>query len=171
MWTKYSYNDVVVYTQGRILRRNYSVQTKKRICFCCFISSIQRWMALYVHTTMSDPMQHATPHSSSPTTSSKVLPWSSLSPDFNPNKHTWNELERRARGRVNAPGNVHELFQVLKLEWVVIPTHVSYNLIQSIPERCWAVIDSRGGHTPYFCACRSVSNYRVIELFPGREEC
>ena len=45
-----------------------------------------------------------------------------MSSDLNPNKHTWNELERRARGRVNAPANVRELFPALKQEWVAIPS-------------------------------------------------
>ena len=92
-------------------------------------------------------MQYATPHSSSPTTTSKILPWPSMSPDLNPNKHTWNELERHVRGREDAPGNVHELFQTLKQEWVAFLAQVIYSLIQFIPLRCWADTDSRG-HTP-----------------------
>ena len=105
-------------------------------------------MALYFNTTMSD-RPHAAPHSSSPTTTSKILAWPSLCPYSNPNKHTCNKLERRVRGRENASANVRELFQELKQEWEVIPAQVIYNLIQSMPERCWAVIDSGGGHVPY----------------------
>ena len=52
-----------------------------------------------------------------------------MSPDLNPNKHAWNELERHVQGRVNTPENVHELFQVLKQEWVAIPVQVIHNLI------------------------------------------
>ena len=37
--------------------------------FHCLISDIKRCMALYFKTTTLDPIQHATPHSSSPTTS------------------------------------------------------------------------------------------------------
>ena len=47
--------------------------------FCCFISRIKRCMELYFHMTAPDPMQYATPHSSSSTTRSKILPWPSLS--------------------------------------------------------------------------------------------
>ena len=36
---------------------------------------------------------------------------------------------RRARGRANTPANVHELFQALKQEWVVIQVQVIYNVI------------------------------------------
>ena len=70
-----------------------------------------------------------------------------MSPDLNPNKHTWNELERHVWGREDAPGNVHELFQTLKQEWVAFLAQVIYSLIQFIPLRCWAETDSRG-HTP-----------------------
>ena len=101
------------------------------------------------------PMQHAASHSSSPTATSKILPWLSMSPDLTPNKHTWNELERRVRGRVNAPANVRQLFQALKQESLAIPAQVIYNLIQSVPERCWTVIGSREGHTPFWCACKN----------------
>ena len=42
---------------------------------------------------------------------------------------------------MNAPANACELFQALKQEWTAIPAQVIYNLIQSVPERCRAVID------------------------------
>ena len=106
-------------------------------------------MALYFNTTMQDPMQYATAQNSLPTTTSTILPWPSMSPDCNPNKQTWNELERLVRGRLNTPANVCELSQVLKKGWVAILAQVIHNLIQPMPERCWAVIDSPGGH-PHF---------------------
>ena len=58
-----------------------------------------------------------------------------MSPDLNPNKHTWSDLERRVPVRAGAHANVRELSQALKQEWVVIPVQVIYNLIQSMPER------------------------------------
>ena len=57
-----------------------------------------------------------------------------MSSDLNTNKHTWNELERRVRGRVNALVDVHELFQALKPRWVAIPVQVIHNLIQFTPK-------------------------------------
>ena len=56
-------------------------------------------------------------------------------PRLNPNKHSWNELERRVRGRVNAPANMRELFQAIKQEWVANPAQAIYNLVQPMPER------------------------------------
>ena len=58
------------------------VHKKKHVCFCCFILLIKRCMVLYFNMTMPDPMQYATPHSSLPTTTSKVLSWPSLIPDL-----------------------------------------------------------------------------------------
>ena len=54
----------------------------------------------------------------------KILSRAFMSPDLNLNKHTWNELERRVRGRMKDPANVHELFQALKQGWLVIPVQV-----------------------------------------------
>ena len=39
--------------------------------FCCLTLGINRCMALYFNTTTPKPLQHATPHCSSPTTSSR----------------------------------------------------------------------------------------------------
>ena len=50
---------------------------------------------------------------------------------------------------MNAPADVRELFQAIQQEWVAIKEQVIYNLIQSIPERCCAVTEIRGGHTSY----------------------
>ena len=68
------------------------------------------------------------------------LPCAQISLD--PVEYTWDELDRRVWGRVNTPVNVLELFQALQQEWVAIPVQVIHNLIQSMPKRCWAVIDS-----------------------------
>ena len=60
--------------------RIYSV---KKVLFFCLISLIKRCIALYFNTTVPDLMQHATPHGSSPTITSRINPWPSMSPDFN----------------------------------------------------------------------------------------
>ena len=100
----------------------------------------------------------------------QIYPWPPLSPDFNPNKLSMNKLERRVRGRVNAPANVRELFQALKQEWVAIPTKVIHNLIQTVPERCWAVIDSREDTPPTDGNATQSQNTEWLNLFMD-EEC
>ena len=95
-------------------------------------------------TLYGTALQHddARPHTARHTTKFlanneiKILSWPSMSTDLNPNKHTWNELERRAPGRVSGPANVRELFQALKQEWVAISEQVIHNLIQSMPKGC-----------------------------------
>ena len=77
--------------------------------------------------TSTRPHADSTPHIFSPSRACNVLPWPSMSRDLNPNKHTWNELERRVRGRMNTLANVREFFQALKQEWVVIPAQVWSN--------------------------------------------
>ena len=70
--------------------------------FFLFYFSHQTLFGTVLQHDYDRPMQHAAPHSSSPTTTCKILSWSSVSTDLNPNKHTWNELERCAWGRVSA---------------------------------------------------------------------
>ena len=107
-----------------------------KFCFCSscrFISCITR-VTLYFNTTIPDPLQHATPYSSLPTTTSQILPWLSMSPDLNPNKHAWNELETSLRQ------NEHPC----KHAWIVSgaragvgghPKASDWQLIQSMPKR------------------------------------
>ena len=120
--------DSSIYNVEKTTKKNQKKKTAYFFVFCfwLFFSRIKHSLALYFTTTMPDPVHHAASHSSSPTTTSKILSWSSTSPDLNLNKHTWNELETRVRGRVNAPENVRELFQALKQEWVAIPAQVIY---------------------------------------------
>ena len=116
-------------------------------------------MALYFNATTPDPMQHAN-HTVPRQQQCQNSPLAFHVPRRNSNTLIWNELERRVWGRVNAPANALELSQALKQEWVAIPARVIPNPIQFMPERSWTVIGSRGGHTPYWRACHSVSKHK-----------
>lgn len=76
-----------------------------------------------------------------------VLEWPSQSPDLNPIEHLWEELDRRLRHR--QASNIEEKFQQLLEEWKKIPQSVIDNLLESMPRRCQAVIDSKGFPTKY----------------------
>ena len=150
---------------------------KETYIFCCFISRIKRCTVLHFNTTGPDPMLHATPHCSSPAITSEFSPGFPC-PQTLTQTSTLPTSWTGVRGREDAPSNVRELFRAFQQEWVAIPARVIHKLIQSMPERCWAVTDSRGGHPPpslpqhtHFCACYSVAKYRVSERFLGREEC
>ena len=72
------------------LKKKNHAHTKKNrflFLFLLFTSSIKQCMTLYFNTTTPDPMQHATTHGSSPTTTSTFSPWPSMSPhQFQPNR-------------------------------------------------------------------------------------
>uniref|UniRef100_A0A8R1DZK8 DDE_3 domain-containing protein n=1 Tax=Caenorhabditis japonica TaxID=281687 RepID=A0A8R1DZK8_CAEJA len=76
-----------------------------------------------------------------------LLEWPSQSPDLNPIKHMWEELERRLNG-VRA-SNANQKFAQLEAAWKSIPMTVGQTLLDSMPRRCQAVIDAKGYPTKY----------------------
>lgn len=76
-----------------------------------------------------------------------LLPWPSQSPDLNPIEHLWAELDTRTKG-IKA-SNAAEKFDILSKEWEAIPKATLEKLIDSMPRRCQAVIDSLGYATKY----------------------
>lgn len=77
----------------------------------------------------------------------KVLEWPSQSPDVNPIEHLWDELDRRVR--VKKCSNVQSFFEALKEEWSKIPQERLAKLVDSMPDRCSAVIKAKGYATSY----------------------
>ena len=75
--------------------------------------------------------------------------WPSKSPDLNPIKHLWDNLDRRVRRRLNPPNNVNELRAALLEEWNNIPQADINKLVLSMRRRCQAVSIAHGGHTRY----------------------
>uniref|UniRef100_A0A8R1ESB9 Tc1-like transposase DDE domain-containing protein n=1 Tax=Caenorhabditis japonica TaxID=281687 RepID=A0A8R1ESB9_CAEJA len=76
-----------------------------------------------------------------------LLEWPSQSPDLNPIKHMWEELERRLNG-VRA-SNANQKFVPLEAAWKSIPMTVVQTLLDSMPRRFQAVIDAKGYPTKY----------------------
>jgi transposase len=77
------------------------------------------------------------------------LPWPAQSPDLNPIEHLWDVLERKVRVHKPHPKNIRELMIVLEEEWNQIEPEILVNLVESMPRRVQAVIDSRGNPTRY----------------------
>lgn len=77
------------------------------------------------------------------------LPWPAQSPDLNPIEHLWDVLERKVRKRTPHPKNINELFDILVEEWNNINIEILENLVDSMPRRIEAVIDSKGYPTKY----------------------
>ena len=78
-----------------------------------------------------------------------VLPWASRSPDVNPIEHLWDYLDRRVQRRQQQPQTLQQLRDAPQDEWRRIPQRQIRRLIRSMPRRCQAVIDARGGNTRY----------------------
>lgn len=76
-----------------------------------------------------------------------LLPWPSQSPDLNPIENLWSILDRNCRHR--RTNTKTELFQYLQEAWESIPKTTLESLVDSMPERCRAVIEAKGGMTKY----------------------
>ena len=78
-----------------------------------------------------------------------TIEWPSRSPDLNPIEHLWDIMFRSIRCRQVAPQTLQELTDALRQTWEDIPQDTIRRLIRSMPRRCQACIQARGGHTIY----------------------
>ena len=78
-----------------------------------------------------------------------TLPWPPYSPDMSPIEHLWDLIDRGIRSRDQQPQNLRQLRQAIQEQWDNIPQFRIANLIASMPHRCRAVHEARGGHTRY----------------------
>lgn len=79
----------------------------------------------------------------------RVLPWPSMSPDLNPIEHLWDHLQRQLNAMNPRPADAQQLEQCIRQAWQAVNMPTVNRLIHSMPRRCQAVIDARGGHTQY----------------------
>lgn len=77
----------------------------------------------------------------------RLMEWPSQSPDLNPIEHLWEHLDRQLKGR--KPRNQTDLFKMLDEAWAQIDIKVLINLVDSLPQRCRAVIAAKGYATKY----------------------
>ncbi|KAJ4440916.1 hypothetical protein ANN_10764 [Periplaneta americana] len=73
------------------------------------------------------------------------LDWPAQSPDLNPIKHIWDELDRRLRFLEIWPTSIAQLSAMLQEEWRRIPVDILHKLVESMPDRVAAVIATSGG--------------------------
>lgn len=78
----------------------------------------------------------------------RVLDWPPCSPDLNPIENLWDEVDRRIR-RLPAQQNLVQLQRDILNEWNNAPQRFLHNYINSMRQRCLAVIRANGGHTRY----------------------
>jgi transposase len=77
----------------------------------------------------------------------QVMDFPPYSPDLNPIENLWNNLKRRVE-KHNAT-NIEELKDALNTEWYATSTDFLAELVQSMPRRCQAVVQSKGHKTKY----------------------
>jgi len=78
-----------------------------------------------------------------------VLDWASQSPDMNPIENLWNLVKRAIYQRIDRASSLDDLFDIVKEEWEKIPLAAMRTLVHSMPQRCKAVIASKGCSTKY----------------------
>ena len=77
----------------------------------------------------------------------KMMDWPPQSPDLNPIEQIWAELENKLdRSIVHSK---ESLWLELQKAWDKISVEVLRKYIDTMPERCAAVIAAKGGHTKY----------------------
>ena len=74
----------------------------------------------------------------------EVLDWPAQSPDLNPIKHLWDELERRLQAKPNHPTAAPNLTNALVAEWKQVPAAMFQHLVESLPRRVEAVKAAKG---------------------------
>ncbi|GFV57172.1 transposable element Tcb2 transposase [Trichonephila clavipes] len=77
------------------------------------------------------------------------MKWPASSPDMNPKEHVWDALGRRVAGHQPPPQTFQELERALLEEWDRILQLGVNSLLDSMPQRCSALLAVRGNHIPY----------------------
>ncbi|KAG0927038.1 hypothetical protein G6F30_012859 [Rhizopus arrhizus] len=75
--------------------------------------------------------------------------WPSQSPDLNPIEHVWHHLKLKLSAYDTRAKGVHELWDRVEKEWSTFTAEGCRRYIDSMPDRCRAVIVAKGGHTRY----------------------
>lgn len=79
----------------------------------------------------------------------RCLPWPACSPDLNPIENMWGIMARKIYSNGRQYSNVEELKAQIIQAWNELNDEVLHNLINSMPNRIFEVIENRGGCTKY----------------------
>lgn len=79
----------------------------------------------------------------------QCLSWPSCSPDLNPIENLWGIMARKIYTNGKQYSNVADLKRAITETWLEINEQVLQNLINSMPNRIFQVIENQGGCTKY----------------------
>jgi hypothetical protein len=74
----------------------------------------------------------------------KLIDWPAHSPDLNPIENVWGSLARRVYANGKVFSGIHELRSSIITEWKKFEMETIQNLIVSMPERCFSVLNNKG---------------------------
>ena len=100
-------------------------------------------------TTRNIPQKLFTNMSSEKDGKLKVLEWSSQLPDLNPIEPICSILDRKVRQRNKTISNISQLLDERNRAWAQLDKGILKSLVHSMPDRCKAVIQSKGSWTKY----------------------
>lgn len=78
-----------------------------------------------------------------------IMSWPARSPDLNPIENMWGNLARQVYAGGRKFQSVEELRKTVSQEWAKIPQAEFQNMINSMPNRIFEVIQKSGGWTHY----------------------
>jgi hypothetical protein len=77
------------------------------------------------------------------------MDWPARSPDLNPIEHVWDMMGRSIAQLEAQPHGLQQLGVALEAAWDALAVRDVNRLINSMRQRCEAVIAARGGHNRY----------------------
>lgn len=79
----------------------------------------------------------------------KTMDWPTCSPDQNPIENIWGILARRVYAQNRQYQSVFDLKEAVIDEWRSINEEIRTNLVESMPDRIFELIQNKGGPTHY----------------------
>jgi ketohexokinase/beta-glucosidase len=78
-----------------------------------------------------------------------MIYWPPFSPDLNPIEMVWNWMKDFLQANFPDRMNIFELRIALQEAWEAVPESYLAELLESMPERCKAVLEAGSGHTRF----------------------